>query len=168
MKRSKRFLALLTGLLMALPCLCASAGAQTDLPRASLSDGAMESLRAQMGWLYAWQDEETGLILYQLPEAEDNCAYGLADVDGTTISPRLYTDPFSFVEGVALVRYDAFFAYMLPDGGILSDGWTYAQPFEGGYAMVQLNGLYGLIDHAGSVVAEPIHDEPVAPETLAR
>lgn len=167
-----RWLSILLALLL-VP-LCAGAEATTPeatfAPRPTLTEAALEALRARMDWRYAWQDRETGLVLYEAREEaangeaadgeagnanETGGLYGLADIDGAPVFPRLYADPFEFSEGVALVRYEAYFAYLLPDGSVLSDGWTYAQPFENGRARVQRDDWRGTIDHSGREEAEP-------------
>uniref|UniRef100_UPI000479C156 WG repeat-containing protein n=1 Tax=Butyrivibrio proteoclasticus TaxID=43305 RepID=UPI000479C156 len=76
------------------------------------------------------------------------------DTKGTEV---IDIDGYIFSEGFTVVRNDdRKYAYFDKSGKALTDySFDFANEFENGYASVEIDGLYGCIDHSGNFVIEP-------------
>lgn len=82
--------------------------------------------------------------------------YGFINTMGNFVIQPTYLDAYGFSEGLAAVEITAgSWAYVDRSGTLaMSDRYSWAHDFHDGYAVVEQNGAYGLIDTKGEVVLD--------------
>lgn len=102
-----------------------------------------------------------GAAVVTTPEGK----YGFIDRNGRMIGEARWYSCDNFNDGLASVRrtdYDneeAWYTFLSLDGAVLDQEWESARSFSDGAARVLENGLWGLIDTTGALIAPCQYDE---------
>lgn len=86
--------------------------------------------------------------------------FGYIDAKGNLVIAANFEDASRlFAGGLAWIKIESMFGYIDTDGIMrIAAIYTDAYPFVDGYAVVALNGRYGIINDAGDFVVLPMHD----------
>ncbi len=102
----------------------------------------------------------TTLVAQKLSPIRDAGLYGFIDSTGKTIIPTEFKSVGHFSEGLAPARKQGYYGYINTNGNwAIKPQYEYAESFNNDRAIVYINGLPLIIDHAGRKYAQRVYQE---------
>lgn len=98
--------------------------------------------------------EKVYLFCEDMAKIYNNNRWGFIDKTGKVIIPTIYDAAWDFTDGVAKIKSAEKFAFVNPEGEVVSEWYDRISSYSNGYALVRSGGKWGYINTSGKLEIE--------------